>query len=122
MANPIIRPFPIYVNGDKVAEATKGSWDIQGNVSLAIAADSVGVQRGRPTVKCSFDEIVPVKGRRVQAMKLCAGQVDVSIEIFAEGGMIKSDGVFDGSNLQWDYANGQATGTSTFIGGSPEFN
>lgn len=122
MANPIIRPIPIYVNNDKVAEATKGTWKINGNVSLEIAADSVGVKRGRPTVACTFNEIVPVKGRRVDAQKLCASQVDITVEILVEGRMQKSDGVIDGSNLEWDYASGACMGDSSFIGGPPEFN
>lgn len=120
MSNPIVRPFPIYANGDKIAEATEGTWKINGAVSLAITADSTCVNRGVPTVEVDIKTIVPVKGERVKVQQLCATQSDVQMEIFAGGNTFKSDGALDGTTLEWSYADGKATGSAHFIGASPD--
>lgn len=122
MANPIIRPLPIYVNSDKVAEATEGTWEIDGAVALQIADGGTGISRGRVTVKASIKTIVPVKGQRVKLMQLCLGQKDVTLELFAEGQFIKADGILSSYGYEWNHANGTATGSSSFIGATPEVN
>lgn len=120
MANPIIRPVPIYVNGDKVAEATEGDWDTNGGVALAPAADVVGITRGTVTVKCNFSTIVPVKGQRVRVMELCIGQADIGIEVFVDGQSLKADGVLESAGYSWNQEKGACTGKSVFIGAQPQ--
>lgn len=121
MANPIVRPAPIRVDGDKIADATKGSWRVNAATKVVPNSDGgIAITRGVPTLTVQISTIVPVKGMRVRLMEACLAQREVEIEIFADAKGHKSTGVFSDGGYDWEYAGGELNGDFTFVGAKPD--
>jgi hypothetical protein len=120
MAQSIIRPLPLYLNGQKVAEVSSSTetrdvnaanqYGIDGVIGQSIGADEIS--------SLEFDTIIPVLGMDIDLDSLI-GQ-PISIGSFRNGTMMLAQGVIKGSTYTSDSKSGEAKGKYTFIGGAPQ--
>jgi hypothetical protein len=120
MALPIVRPVPIYVNQQKVGDATEGTYEIDGGREMQVADAGVAFSRGRVTCKMDISTIVPVRGQRVRLSKLLIGQADVRVQLPIDGETHTFDGVIATGSYQWNHAKGACTGKFAFLGAAPD--
>ena len=79
MARALIRPFPLYANGLKVAEVSGGTYEIASGDEMQIATDGyLGHSDGATTTKVSPSCIIPVKGMKVTVDSILLGPASVS--------------------------------------------
>jgi hypothetical protein len=119
-SSPIVRPVPIYVNQNKVGDATEGSYEVDGGREMHVTDAGVAFSRGRVTCKMDITTIVPVKGMRVRLMELLIAQKDVSVQLPVDGKLHAFDGVITTGGYNWNHAKGACTGKFSFLGATPD--
>lgn len=116
MSNPIVRNAPFYVNNTKIGEATDGSFDHDGAMTMEIGDDQVAFARGRPTIKASISTFIPVAGMKSRLDDVCENQQDCTAQFFVNGRMRTFDGVLMSYGYKWEAAKGTCTGSFDFTG------
>jgi hypothetical protein len=117
----IIRPLSVYVNGDKQANITSGSYKINSNDEAQITDGGYsGHSDGSIMVSVDVKTLVGVTTsgyRMVANAMLNKSYVTVAIPI--EGTIHQAVGRFKELGADWDHKNGTSMGNVTFEGGVP---
>jgi hypothetical protein len=119
MPNPIERAVPIYVNDQKVGEATSGSFDIDPGVALHIAQDMTAISRGVVTCKMKMNTLIPVLGLKQNFFLTVLNQQDCDVQLYIGGQFFTYAGIISGAAVKWDVAKGTCDGDWDFIGTAP---
>lgn len=118
----IVRAFPIFINGEKVAEAMSSTEDRTVNAENQYGVDGVVAQSiGADEIKLDFDAIVPITGMTLSVSVDDLMGTPVSVGMIRNGVMMQSDGVLATSNYTSDSKSGKGTAKVSFIGGAPYF-
>ncbi len=120
MANQIFRPFPIIVQGVKVAEAFSSTYSNPSGSAQAYGFEGVlGQTRGIIETKIEFDTVVPVEGHEIDLSTYFLDQVGVTIGIPVDGGYDASRGLMSGRSYTSDSKTGECKGKWEFMGDKP---
>ncbi len=121
MANSTFHAMPIYLNGQKIAEAMTSSFDASNGGGVVYGIDGVlGVSDGIEETKIEFDTIVPLAGHR-QAFKTMMRQrsyVDIAVDV--DGGLEIVTGKIQGRSYSAEAKSGETKGKFTFVGGQSQ--
>lgn len=121
MARNIIRAFPMYLNGKKIAEVSDGTYDIASGDESHVATEGYfGHSDGATLTKVNPTCIIPVKGMQTTIDDLILNKRYFSIGIPANGKFHQIDMRCVNANYKWDFKSGSATGSFQMEGGSPE--
>lgn len=121
MARAMIRAFPMYLNGKKIAEVSDGTYDIASGDEAHIATEGyMGHSDGAATTKVNPNCIIPVKGMQTTVDDLIINKRYFSIGIPANGKFHQIDMRCVSASYKWDFKSGSATGSFSFEGGAPE--
>ena len=113
----ISRSAPIYLNDQKVAEASSTSEDRNFNVSNQIGVDGVlGQAIGAEEVSFDFEMVILLPGTQIAIDDLIG--VPVQMGFLRNGRMNLVDGVIGSSNYKSSSKEGTVTGSFKFTGGS----
>lgn len=116
----VFRVHPIYINGEKVAEASDTSEDRNMNVANVFGTDGVlGQSIGAEETKVDFSTVVPVQGMEISIDDLLG--VPLTIGILRNGRMMLADGMIASSNYSSSSQDGKSTGKFSFMGGAAYF-
>lgn len=116
MANPIERASPFYVNDNKIGEATEGSFDVDGAITMEIGDDQIAFAAGRVTIKAEVSTFVPVAGMKYKLDAVCEKQSDVVGQFFYNGAFRTFEGKMSGYSGSWNHAKGTCSGKWSFMG------
>ena len=121
MANvPIVRPISIKVNGQKVAEATGGSFKVVTGTERIPTDDAAPTfTLGRIMSDVTWKTVVPSAGMRARVMELILNQLPVTIAFNMDSKSYAIDGKITAGGVDWDHATGKLEGDWTFMGGPP---
>jgi len=118
----IVRPFPIYLNGEKVAEAMSSTEDRTVNAENQYGVDGVVAQSiGADEIKLDFDAIILITGMTLSVSIDDLLGTPVAVGMIRNGVMMQSSGVLSTSNYTSDSKSGKGSAKFTFIGGEPTF-
>lgn len=121
MSLSIIRPFPLYYKGKKVAEIRSGSYEVDSGDEPQIGTDGLlGYSDGTVITKIDTNMIVPVPGVSVTILSDMLAKKYVSIGIFADGKSHQMDMRILKAKYDWDSQSGHALGAFSFGGGAPD--
>lgn len=120
MARATIRAFPMYFNGQKIAELSSGTYDIAGNDEAQIATEGyMGHSDGATMTKFNPTCIIPISGMQSKLEDALINKQYVQIGIPANGKFHQVDARIVAAAYKWDFKNGAATGDFTIEGGNP---
>lgn len=121
MANPVVRPWPIYINGKKAGTVNKGSYKINPRREPMFGSDGLSTHsKGAVTVELQATEITPVSGSALTNInKKILNQEDFEIACPIGGKLHKFTAACTGAGFESDSESGKATGEATFNGGLP---
>lgn len=121
MARNIIRAFPMYLNGKKIAEVSDGTYDIASGDEAHVATEGYfGHSDGATMTKCNPTCVIPVKGMQITVDDLILNKryFEVGIPVNGKFHQITMRNV--NAAYKWDFKSGSATGVFSFEGGAPE--
>jgi len=114
MANPRIRPFPLYLKGKKFAEAHGNAFNGESGDELQFGAEGIiGLSEGIPTAKIDADYVVPVAGTQIDVLTLWLNKTDIGVGIFMGGKYVQFTGRITNVANQSESQKGTATGKCT---------
>lgn len=121
MANPVVRPWPIFINGKKAGTVSKGSYKINPRREPMFGADGLLTHsKGAVTVELQATEITPVSGSSLTTiLKKILNQEDFELAAPIGGQLHKFTAACTGTGFESDSESGKATGEATFSGGLP---
>lgn len=121
MARARIRPLPIYLDGKKAAEITKGKLSLASGDEMQIGTDGyLGHSDGATTSKVTPTVITPVTpgaGKLLRDAMLAKKYITVGIPI--EGDFLQMDMRVVSGDWDWDFKSGTTTGDLSLEGGEP---
>ena len=121
MSLSIIRPFPLYYVGKKVAEIRSGSYEVDSGDEPQIGTDGLlGYSDGTVITKIDANLIVPVPGVGVTIIGDMLAKKYVSIGIYADGKSHQMVMRILKAKYDWDSQSGHALGAFSFGGGKPD--
>ncbi len=121
MAHAIIRAFPLYYKGKKVAEIASGTYDVEPGDEPQYGSEGLlGYSDGTTISTIDTDCIIPVKGMGVTIVSDMLAKKYVSVGIFVDGKSHQMDMRITHASFTWDSKSGKAMGKFKFGGGSPD--
>lgn len=121
MADPILRPAPVYYNGLKVAEIMEGSYDIDSNDQREITSEGyIGHTDGAGTTTMQATLVVPVAGIEANVLVDMIAKKQITVGIFTDGHYHSISGRFVKMSYTWNWAKGENRVTGHFEGGEPK--
>src|SRR5690348_11780522 len=122
MARAIIRPFPVFVNGKKVAEIREGTYDTNNNDEAQVAIDGyLGHADGTTLTGIQATVIVPVTGTQIDFDTMRKTRQYLGVGLLVNGKIQQQDMRLVRTNYKWNSKNGQAEGDLSFEGGEANF-
>ncbi len=121
MARNIIRAFPLYLNGKKIAEVSDGTYEVMSGDESHVATEGYfGHSDGATLTKCNPNCIIPVKGMQVTVDDLILNKRYFEIGLPVNGKFQQTTMRMVSASYKWDFKSGSATGTFQMEGGPPE--
>lgn len=115
----IIKPISVYVDDDKIADVTSGSYKLNSNRDAQHTDGGyTGHTAGSLLATMDIKTIVGVTTQsfgRLHQKVLDGGYVRIVIPV--EANLVSYTGVIKDLSLEWDHSKGSASGSATFEGG-----
>ena len=121
MANPVVRPWPIFIDGKKAGTVNKGTYKINPRREPMFGVDGLlTFGKGAVTVELNATEITPVSGSSLANInKKIINQEDFELAAPIGGKLHKFTAACTGNEFEMDTESGRAGGQATFMGGVP---
>lgn len=121
MAKSLIRPFPIFYKGKKVAEIREGTYEIDSNDQREITAEGyIGHSDGVTTSSVQMTLVVPVPGISITILADMLNKAYVKIGVFADNKLHNLEGRFTKLAYSMNHEKGESRLVGTFESGAPD--
>ena len=120
-ANPIVRSFPVYYGGRKVAEAFESTYGLNPNRKPLFGSEGYYAHsKGSPMTELHIQSVQPVKGMSVSLVTDCLAQNDVDIGIPIDAGYHVVTMAITKGQLVGKTEDGTLIGSWSLEGGPPQ--
>lgn len=121
MSRSRFRAVPLYINGKKVAEVTKGKLSLASGDEMQIGTDGyLGHSDGAMTSKLNPTCIIPVGGMTTTALRdALFNKKYLTAGLPVDGKFMQVDMRVVSGDFDWDWKTGTITGDYSLEGGEP---
>lgn len=120
MAEPVVRSFPVFYNGKKVAEAFSNDADVNPNRNPAFGAEGLLAHtKGTVLSTLSFQYVIPVAGTSLNFLQDTVFQNDIEIGLPVGGIYVAVTMAITNCKMTSNVETGKCEGNLTLSGGKP---
>lgn len=120
MATPIVQPIKMYVDNIEVADATSGSYEINPGITPQVTDQGIVFQQGTTQLTATINTVIPTAGMTARLFESTLAKNDVSMMLLMDSKIHTFTGKLTAASANWDWSNGAANGTFSFIGSTPK--